>query len=327
MVAHILKSSGKEISAFMGGISINYNNNFLPSAAPKWIIAEADEYDRSFLHLNPLIAVITSMDADHLDVYGDVGNLEDSFKMFIDKIDRRGALITNAKLKQIAGLHPNTYTYGFTPDADIQAENVRIEYGQFVWEMKGESGIDEYTLGVPGMHNLENAVAAATVAMLAGVDVKDIKKALRSYKGVRRRFDIRVKNNEVIYIDDYAHHPNEIRACISSAKEMFPGKRVTGIFQPHLYSRTRDFADEFGESLSLLDEVIIMDIYPARELPIEGVNAEFLLKKIPVVDRKYIPDSELISYVSRGDFEVLVTMGAGDIDRYVEPIRIILERC
>jgi UDP-N-acetylmuramate--alanine ligase len=327
MIAHIFKASGVEISAFMGGISQNYNSNFLVSSSPKWMVVEADEYDRSFLHLNPLIGVISSMDADHLDVYGNLQNLEESFKLFIKEIHKKGALVSHVGLDQLAGLHPNLYTYGFDPGADFFADKVRIEFGQMVWELKGESGMDEYTLGVPGMHNLENAIAAAGVAMLAGIDVRDIKKALRNYKGVKRRFDIRVKNDNVIFIDDYAHHPKEIKACISSVKDMFPGKRVTGIFQPHLFSRTRDFADEFAESLNILDEVAIMDIYPARELPIEGVNATFLLNKISVDNKLYVPDSELLNYVSKNDFEVLVTMGAGSIDQYVEPIRILLERC
>lgn len=327
MVAHILKTAGVEILAFMGGISINYGSNFLASDSPQWIIVEADEYDRSFLQLNPQIAVITSMDADHLDIYSNRENFEESFKMFIGKIAPDGALVLNVKLSQLKGLHPNSYTYGFVPEADIIAENARIEYGMYVWEVDGKSGKDEFTLGVPGKYNMENALAATVAASLAEVDLKDARKALRTYRGVKRRFEIQLQSNKLVYIDDYAHHPDEIKAFIGSVREMFPERRITAIFQPHLFSRTRDFADEFAEALAMPDELILLEIYPARELPIAGINSQFLLNKVELSDKKLIHDTELLRYISKNDFDVLLTIGAGDIDRFVEPIKILLERC
>jgi UDP-N-acetylmuramate--alanine ligase len=325
MVAHILKTAGIEFSAFMGGISTNYNTNFLGSAHPKWVVVEADEYDRSFLHLHPQIALITSMDPDHLEIYNNIESIKDAFARFTENIAETGHLIVNEKLPLFS--HKNQYTYGFQAQSDFFAKNVRLEYGQFFWDVNTSSGEWEFTLGMPGKHNVENAIAASAIATLAGASVDHIRKALRSYKGVKRRFEIHIKNEQVVFIDDYAHHPAEIQACVNSAREQFPDKKITGIFQPHLFSRTRDLADDFAKSLSLLDEVVITDIYPARELPIEGINAGFLLEKIKNSNKKYIPESELLSFISKQEFELIITMGAGDIDRLVEPMRIILERC
>jgi UDP-N-acetylmuramate--alanine ligase len=325
MVAHILKTAGIEFSAFMGGISTNYNTNFLASANPKWVVVEADEYDRSFLHLHPQIALVTSMDPDHLEVYNNIESIKDAFERFTENITEKGHLIVNEKLPPFT--HKNQYTYGFGAQAHFCVKNLRLEYGQFFWDVNTSSGDWEFTLGMPGKHNVENAVAASAIATLAGASVDHIRKALRSYKGVKRRFEIHIKNERVVFIDDYAHHPAEIRACVNSARELFPDKKITGIFQPHLYSRTRDLADDFAKSLSLLDEVVITDIYPARELPIEGINAGFLLEKINNSNKKYIHESELLGFISKQEFELIITMGAGDIDRMVEPITIILERC
>ncbi len=327
MIAHIMHTAGVECSAFMGGISTNLNSNFLASENPSWIVAEADEYDRSFLHLHPEIALISSMDADHLDVYSSLNNMEDSFIQFVKKLRTGGALLVHNSLSNLSGLQQNSYTYGLNPPASFVATDIMMKDGKFSWNLLSDSVTTAMSLAMPGKHNLENALAAVGVCLLAGVNVEHIKNGLLTYKGVKRRFEVLVNNSRKVYIDDYAHHPKELKACINSARGMFPQKKITGIFQPHLFTRTRDFAEGFAQALELLDQAAVMDIYPARERPIEGINAWYILDKMKHENKKYLSDTEVLDFVKEDTSEVLLTMGAGNIDRFVDPIKKIVELC
>ena len=319
MVAHILTASGKECSAFLGGLATNYNSNVLFGSS-NILVVEADEYDRSFLTLHPNIAVITSMDADHLDIYGDSENLTESFQLFASQVDSKGVLITKSGLA-IEG----NYTYSTSQSAQIEAQNVHIVQGQFVFDfVSPELNIPNITLGLPGLHNVENALAAIQVALLVDCTREQIKAALASFKGVKRRFEQVLKTDKYVYIDDYAHHPEELKACITAVKSLYPDKKLTTIFQPHLFSRTRDFADGFAEALSMSDVLWMLDIYPARELPIEGVNAELILRKTTLTDRHLFTKNEVLAQVRASMPELLLTVGAGDIDTLVEPLKNIL---
>ncbi len=331
LVAHILRTAGIDCSAFMGGISGNYNTNLLLSknlgkdnipVDENIVVAEADEYDRSFLWLFPSIAIITSVDADHLDIYGNVDAMKETYRDFIKQV--KDTVISKNSVLTSLNLEGNNKVISYSIDdknSDAFAENINIEEGFYVFDLviKG-SKILKVRMGLPGRHNVENAVAAVTAAKQIGVDDESIKKALSSFKGVKRRFEYRIRDAKVIYIDDYGHHPAELKACISSIKELFPGKKITGVFQPHLYSRTRDFENDFANSLSLLDDVVLLEIYPAREKPIPGVSSSKLLDKIKSVNKALYSKEELVSKVIEHDFDVLVTMGAGDIDQFVEPI-------
>ena len=331
LVAHILKVAGLDPSAFLGGITQNYNTNLLLSSKLKnselqtpnseLIVVEADEYDRSFLTLHPEIAVITSCDADHLDIYGDKNSVEESFSLFAKQV--RSKLILKKNIVSKIGSSQKPITYAVNDDsADYFAQHIKIENGYYHYDIVTPISIlENVTLGLPGLHNVENSVAAVAVASQLNISKKVIREALASFKGVRRRFDYHIKNDNLIFIDDYAHHPEELKAAISSAKEMYPGKKITGIFQPHLYSRTRDFADEFARSLDLLDECILLEIYPARELPIDGVSSQMLLNKMRSVNKSICQKSDLIEEIRARDFEVLMTMGAGDIDTFIEEIK------
>jgi UDP-N-acetylmuramate--alanine ligase len=316
MVAHILKDSGKDCSAFLGGISSNYHSNIL-YGKNDIVVVEADEYDRSFLTLYPDIAVITSMDADHLDIYGDHAHLTDSFKLFASQIKSGGVLIH----KQ--GLPLNTgYTYSIKEAADAVANNIRIENGSFYFDFKNsDTAIDNIQLGIPGFHNVENATAAIEAALRVGVSPEAIKSALASFKGVHRRFEYIVKTAEHIYIDDYAHHPEELRAAITSVKKLYPNKKLVTVFQPHLYTRTRDFADGFAEVLDMTDELVLLDIYPARELPIEGVNSGMILSRMKLANKRICSKQEAIELIRNEKPALLLTVGAGDIDQLVEPLK------
>lgn len=339
ILTHILKSSGYDVTAFLGGIAKNYNSNFIPGSDINTeqeqhglkfrmdvlnpTVVEADEYDRSFLTLHPDVAIVTSVDADHLDIYGDDSQLKESFKLFTSLIKSRGALVTkqglNYELAQAADV--KVYKYALHENADFFAYDIKIESGKYVFNYHScIENINDICLGLPGLHNVENAVAAIAAAQIMGVLPLEIKKALKSFSGVNRRFDYRINTEQFVYIDDYAHHPEEIKACVNSIKQLYPDKKITGIFQPHLYSRTRDFAAGFSESLSLLDEVILMDIYPARELPIEGVTSEMLLKHITIAQKQILNTSQILAYLKERQPEVLVTIGAGDIDQLVAPI-------
>ncbi|MGM0572571.1 MAG: UDP-N-acetylmuramate--L-alanine ligase [Bacteroidota bacterium] len=326
MLAHIMKTAGIPCLAFLGGVSTNYNTNYIGDPDPEWLIAEADEYDRSFLHLNPSIAVISSIDNDHLDVYGSRQELQQSFAGFARKLLPGGTLI--AKKGVVNDLHftGKHFTYHPKEKADYYLENIQLEQGYYTASVRGRLHINNFRVGHPGWHNLENALGASALAHLAGVDRYDIEEGLKSFLGVKRRFELRYQDEHNIYIDDYAHHPEEIRACILSAREIWPGKKITGIFQPHLFSRTRDLADQFAESLSLPDELILLDIYPAREAPIEGVDAGLLLDKVSGPHAMHCSREELPEIIRERDTEVLLTMGAGDIGNLAETITAIIKQ-
>jgi UDP-N-acetylmuramate--alanine ligase len=312
MVAHLLKSGGIDCSAFLGGISSNYDSNVLFGSS-NIVVVEADEYDRSFLTLHPDIAIVTSMDADHLDIYGDHSNLTDSFKQFASQIKRGGKLICHKGLPL-----ENGFTYSINEDADAAARNIRVENGEFYFDfVRGPIVIADIRLGIAGLHNISNAVAAIEVALRQHIDYDVIKEALGAFKGVKRRFEYVVKNEDHIYIDDYAHHPEELRAAISSVKRLYPDKKLTTIFQPHLYTRTRDFADGFAEVLDMSDELIMLDIYPARELPIEGVSSQMLLDRMKLADKKLYSKQAAVDKIREEKPELLLTVGAGDIDALV----------
>jgi UDP-N-acetylmuramate--alanine ligase len=320
IIAHVLKHSGYDCSAFLGGIASNYNSNVL-FGDNNTLVVEADEYDRSFLTLHPDIAIVTSMDADHLDIYGDKSHLVESFKQFTSQLKEGGRLIYKEGLDLRGGK-----TYSANIVADIQAVNVRIQDGSFYFDFKNANLIiEDIQLGIPGLHNIENAVAAIEVALHLGIDPEKIPSALASFLGVKRRFEYVVKDINHTYIDDYAHHPEELRACINAVKSLYPGKKLTAIFQPHLFTRTRDFADGFAEVLGLVDDLIILDIYPARELPIEGVTSAMILDKVKIESKQNLSKQDAVEYVRTNKPELLLTVGAGDIDTLIEPLKTILQ--
>jgi UDP-N-acetylmuramate--alanine ligase len=331
LTAHILRSSGMDITAFLGGITKNYRTNLLLSkragkSNDEVVVVEADEYDRSFLTLHPQMAVITSMDPDHLDIYGSKEYVEESYSLFSKQVKRKLIIKKSIEGALKYGDVP-ALTYSLTEKADYTAQNIGIKDGQFVYDIHTPRGvINKVTLGLPGMHNVENSVAATAVAIEMGVGEEAVRIALASFKGVNRRFDYQVKTKDLVYIDDYAHHPEELKACISSVRQLYPGKKITGVFQPHLYTRTRDFADDFAKSLGLLDELILLQIYPARELPIEGVSSSILLDKVKLETKVLAEKAGLLDELSKRDLQVLITMGAGDIDMLVQPIRQMLEQ-
>ena len=321
MTSHLFMDSGEGCSAFLGGISKNYNSNLLLSPNDV-IVAEADEFDRSFLQLFPEIAVITSMDADHLDIYGDEQHVKEAFKAFASQVSgtviiKHGLDITQADTSASI----MTYSFG-NPEADFHAEP--LEDGHFNLHYPG-GVIKDCVVGIPGWVNVENATAASAIALTYGIAPDKIKKALASFSGVKRRFDIQVRKPGCVYIDDYAHHPEEIKAALSSIRRAYPSSKLTAVFQPHLYTRTRDFAPEFAQALSLADKVILLDIYPARELPIPGVTSEIIFKDI-TSEKVLIRREELMGYLQNEPVEVLVTLGAGDIDRFVGEIAEMLEK-
>ncbi len=321
MVAHILRASGNDCSAFLGGIATNYQTNVL-FGSNEMLVVEADEYDRSFLTLHPDIAVVTSMDADHLDIYGDKNSMAEAFQQFASQLKADGKLICKRGLPLAKG-----FTYAINDEADALAENISIKNGSYYFDFRNhEVQIQNIQLGIAGVHNVENAVAAIQTALFLDVDPKEIRAALQSFLGIKRRFEYIINTTKTIYIDDYAHHPEELRACITSVKELYPNKELTVIFQPHLYTRTRDFADEFAEVLSQTDHLLLLDIYPAREMPIEGVDAEMILERMKASSntKKYTV-KEALQYVQRQKPELLLTVGAGDIDKMVEPLKAALQ--
>lgn len=336
LIAHVLKVASLDPSAFLGGITQNYNTNLflsenlknseLQTSNSELIVVEADEYDRSFLTLHPEIAVITSVDADHLDIYGDKKYVEESYDMFAKQVKSKLVL----KKSIVDKIHANVQllTYSVSDEtADYYAKNIRIENAAYHYDViTPHSILKDVTLGLPGLHNVENSIAAIAVASVMNVSGTDIVNALKSFKGVRRRFDYQIKTENFVFIDDYAHHPEELKAAIGSAKEMYPGKKITGIFQPHLYSRTRDFADDFAKSLDMLDECILMEIYPARELPIDGVSSQMLLDKMKLTKKSICSKDKLVDEVISRQLEVLITLGAGDIDTFVAPLKIELNK-
>jgi UDP-N-acetylmuramate--alanine ligase len=320
MVAHILKDSGNDCSAFLGGIASNYDSNVL-FGTNQVMVVEADEYDRSFLTLHPDIAIVTSMDADHLDIYGDPAHLTSSFQLFAAQIKKGGQLIHRAGLALEDGI-----AYAVESPAAIRAEKVRIEDGEFVFDFISEEiKIPAIKLALPGRHNIENALAAIQAALILHVTAEKIKAALANFKGVKRRFEYIVKSENHIYIDDYAHHPEELKACITAVKTLYPNRKLTTVFQPHLFSRTRDFADGFAEALSMSDELWMLDIYPARELPMEGVHSEMILKKMSMKNHQLLTKQQVLDRVKNEQPELLLTVGAGDIDTLVEPLKHLLK--
>jgi len=320
MVAHILKASGIDCSAFLGGIASNYNTNALFGKS-NMVVVEADEYDRSFLTLHPDISIITSMDADHLDIYGDHEQMTSSFRQFASQLKPGGKLIHRKGLRLDSG---DTYT--IHGEADAMAENIRVENGSFFFDFRNSTvSIANIELGIAGTHNIENAVAAIQAALYLNIAPDAIHAALTSFRGVKRRFEYIVKNDKHIFIDDYAHHPEELRACISSVKKLYPSKKLTTIFQPHLFTRTRDFVDGFAEVLDMSDELLLLDIYPARELPIPGVDADMILSRMKNVNKRLCGKAESIEIVKAEMPELLLTVGAGDIDQLVGPLKQVLQ--
>jgi UDP-N-acetylmuramate--alanine ligase len=327
IVAHILNESGVNCIAFLGGISLNFNSNLLLNNEATVMVVEADEYDRSFLTLSPNIALITSLDADHLDIYGDKNEMSNAYCEFVKKIKTGGNLITKQQYLDTVNIRTdiNISSYSISEQADTYAKNIVIKDGDFYVDIENDSVVTEAVkIGLPGIHNVENAIGAFAIASELGIDKLKTKAALASYKGVQRRFEYHIKTKELVYIDDYAHHPSELAMCIKSVRELYPNKKITGIFQPHLYSRTRDFVDEFAESLSLLDELILMDIYPARELPIEGVTSKIIEDKVTISNKQIVAKEDLLEVITQKEIEVLLTLGAGDIDVFIEPIKKLL---
>jgi UDP-N-acetylmuramate--alanine ligase len=325
MTAHLLKQSHVDCNAFLGGILKNYDSNLMLSEQSDLTVVEADEYDRSFHQLNPYMAVITSADPDHLDIYGTPDAYRKSFEKFTSLIRPQGALIIKYGVNITPQLQDGVklYTYsGTDPKADFHAQNIRIANGEIFFDFAGPAVfIPDIQLGVPVRINIENGIAAIALAWLNGVTADEIRNAMKSFRGAERRFDFRLKNEHIVFIDDYAHHPEELRNCILSVKELYAGRKVTGIFQPHLYSRTRDFVDEFAQSLSLLDQLILLDIYPAREEPIPGITSQVILDKVTLSDKTLCTKEQLPEIIAAGQYEVVLTLGAGDIDRLVEPLK------
>lgn len=329
MIAHILNSSELKCNAFLGGISKNLNSNLIVNKNADLTVAEADEFDRSFLRLYPEIAVITSMDPDHLDIYGDYENLKSSFNLFVQQVSEGGKLIYKEGLVLDVPECIDDYTYSLdSGKAAYHPENIKREGFCYRFDLLTPGGkIDSLRLEVYGKVNLENAVAALAVAHQLGVDEDALREGIASYSGVKRRFDVQVETTGRIFIDDYAHHPEELKAFIGSVKEALPGKVLTGVFQPHLYSRTRDFVEGFAESLSVLDNVILLEIYPAREEPIPGVSSRIIYEKLTNKgERLLISREQLLIVVDEMDPSVLLTMGAGDIDQFVDPLRELIKR-
>ncbi|TVR41820.1 MAG: UDP-N-acetylmuramate--L-alanine ligase [Bacteroidia bacterium] len=324
MLTHIFKTASVPCISFLGGIATNYNTNFLGEANPQWMIAEADEFDRSFLHLSPKIALISAIDSDHMDIYKNEEALLESFSLFAKKLPPDGTLITGKDVSRKIRYENPSLEYHRDYPADYYLENVYADSGHYHADMAGLITIRDMQIGHPGKHNLENALAATALAHQAGIAPQIIKKALNSFLGVKRRFEICLHTAKMVYIDDYAHLPEEINACISSAREMWPEKKITVVFQPHLYSRTRDLAVQFAESLSEADQLILMDIYPAREKPIPGVDVNLILKKIKGSKALHCSREKLPDVLKALEIEILITMGAGDIDRFAEPIKKIL---
>ena len=319
ILGHVLYECGVDVTAFLGGIVENYNSNLIGSGKTVTVV-EADEFDRSFLHLHPDMACITSMDADHLDIYGDDASIKASFKEFADKVeDKKNLFIIN-------GLPLDGITVGANDDSEYVAYNVRIVDGWYVFDVKTPTEIIlDLKFGLPGKHNLTNALLALAMARNFGTPTESIAKALATFKGVKRRFSFQIRKPDFVYIDDYAHHPTEINAVHQAVSELYPGQKVLAVFQPHLFSRTKDFADDFAKSLSQFDEVLLLDIYPARELPMEGITSSWLLEKMSNPNKKLVQKNELVSILKASDATVIVTIGAGDIGEMVPAIKEGLE--
>jgi UDP-N-acetylmuramate--alanine ligase len=315
ILGHLLNECDVEVTAFLGGISENYNSNLILNGTEVTVV-EADEFDRSFLTLSPDFACITSMDPDHLDIYGDASELVKSFKDFSEKIKPNGKLFVKN------GLPIKGITYGIEDDSDYSVENIKIINGSYEFDVKTPNTLlEDFKFNLPGRHNLSNALIALAMSVEYGLPHQQLAKALASYKGVKRRFTYQIKRDDLVYIDDYAHHPEEINAVHHAVREMYPDKKVLAVFQPHLFSRTKDFIDDFARSLSNFDEVLLLDIYPARELPIEGVTSQWLLGKIENRNKQLVQKTELVDVIKESDATVILTLGAGDIGEEVKHIK------
>jgi UDP-N-acetylmuramate--alanine ligase len=325
MIAVVMSQSGVKCNAFLGGIATNFNSNLVQYESAEWVVVEADEYDRSFLTLAPNVAVVTSTDADHLDIYGDSDSMNKSFQDFINKVNPSGKVFLQEEVKLSFG---DTERYSLdNKKSNYYGENISVVNGDFVFDAVTPFGcIRNIKIGINGLHNIENALSTIAVCQEIGIDNQTIKNGLESYRGVKRRFEYVLKQEGLIFIDDYAHHPTEIKALVSSVRKLYPEKKITGIFQPHLFSRTKDFGDEFARELSQLDDVILLDIYPARELPIEGINVDFLLNKINGISKRKETKETLVESINRSELEVLLTIGAGDISTLVQLIKMKLKK-
>lgn len=324
MIAHIIHEAGIPITAFIGGIANNFGSNLVLNKQSQWLVVEADEYDRSFLHLKPQLAVITSMDPDHLDIYGSKESMVETYSRFAATVPKEGKLIIRKGL-EVGVEETGLMTFTIAEDADFSVGDIRVLDDKFYFTVHTPAGSFDTSLGMPGNHNILNALAATAACMQAGIEPAVIARALPKFKGVWRRFDIIINRPGMLYIDDYAHHPEELKAAINTVRSLRPQKNITGIFQPHLYSRTRDFMDDFAQSLALLDQLILLDIYPAREQPIEGVSSAVLLEKVPIRNKMLLNMEQTINYLRQHPSEVVMTLGAGDIDRLVAPLKKMLE--
>ena len=329
MTAHLLHQSSVGCNAFLGGISKNYGTNLLLSEESEYIVIEADEFDRSFHWLTPFVTVITATDADHLDIYGTKEAYLESFNHYTSLIRQGGSLIIRKGIELESRIQEGVTLYTYSrEEGDFHAENVRIGNGEIIFDYISPFGnIKDIQLGVPVAINIENGIAAMALAQISGANNNEIKAAMASFKGVDRRFDFKIKNNNVVFLSDYAHHPEELKQSILSMRALYKDKKITGIFQPHLYTRTRDFYQEFAESLSLLDEVILTEIYPARELPIKGVSSRLIYDQLrPDMEKTLCQKEEILDILKQKRIEVLMTLGAGDIENYVQPICEILNK-
>ena len=325
LTAHIFTESGEGCSAFLGGISRNYGTNLLMSETPV-VVAEADEFDRSFHQLFPEIAVITAIDADHLDIYGDYAHVLESFRVFASQVS--GTLILKEGLPVTAAdTKAHILTYHYTSrTADFHPENARPDpLGHFIYDLRYPGGVlRDIRVGAPGWVNAENSIAAAAIALTYGLSPEAVRHAIGTFEGVKRRLEVHVNTPKVSYVDDYAHHPAELASAISSLRDIFPGRKITAIFQPHLYTRTRDFAPDFAKALSAVDKLILLPIYPAREEPIPGVTSDIILSDVTAPEKVLVPKEELMDYLEKEPVDVLVTFGAGNIDRFIGPITDLL---
>lgn len=321
MLAHILNESQLKCNAFLGGIATNFNSNLVLNPTSEYTVIEADEFDRSFLKLTPFASIITSTDPDHLDIYGDASVFLEGFQMYAQLIQTEGCLVKKEGLE--VSSEATTISYAIeSKTADYSGNDLRFVEGKFLMNVHTPNGVmANVQLGIPGIHNAENAVACIALTQFLGLSEEEIRLGLSTFLGVKRRFEYKVKKEDLVYIDDYAHHPTEIHALVSSVRLLYPGKKITGVFQPHLFSRTRDFFNGFAKELSALDEVILLPIYPAREEPIAGVTSDVLLEKISAPSKMLLSPSEALGYVSKIESGVVLTIGAGDIDRIVEPLK------
>ena len=327
LVAHILTESGTGCSAFLGGISKNYGTNMLVSHT-NTVVVEADEFDRSFHQLHPAIAAITAMDADHLDIYGDLAHVHEAFRIFASQVSEILILKYGLPIRQ-EDIPARIYTYHFDDTrADVYGSNLRLDAsGHYTYDLVYPGGVlSDIRVGALGWVNVENSIAAAAICLCYGLDAQKVRHAIGTFEGAQRRLDLHLNSPSLTYIDDYAHHPAELESAISSVRQIFPGRRITGIFQPHLYTRTRDFAPEFARALSGLDKLILLDIYPAREEPIPGVSSELIFRDVTAPEKLLIPRDELMSCLEKEPVDVLLTLGAGNIDRFIEPITRLLEQ-